>query len=253
MRLLVVDFDFFFPNREWDPKEWQFWDWGHSESYKQKFQTDILWSSRAAAFQSAGIDLPGLTGEQTDFWKRFTFRPHVDLFYADSNKYAIIDQVSRDIEEVWLFDAHHDSGYGNRTADEMTVSQSVDCGDWMMAYDLWGVDGHVRYPRWRQEGLPEGESWLDMETPTVELDRRIDDPDEELPRFDRIFVCRSGSWVPPWDGIEDAFWKFLGDAPVQRRRAVDPDGDDIEVRVYDPAIAQGFVEQSEALKSMQGS
>jgi hypothetical protein len=41
----------------------------------------------------------------------------------------------------------------------------------------------------------------------------VDDGASHLGQFDKVFVCRSGAWVPPW--FDDAFADFLQIAPVR--------------------------------------
>lgn len=252
VNLLVVDFDFFFPNRSFDVQQWQLWDWAHNEKYPHEFQNLILWPTRAASFISHGMDLPGLSGEEETFWDRFRFRKHVDLFYADSNMFAIEPQVYRNIDSVWLFDAHHDAGY-HRDANHIVASQRVDCGEWMVMYDALGADLHVRYPQWVRLDHESDDEFLDTQHPKVELDQRIDDPAEEFPRFDRIFLCRSGSWVPPW--VEDAFWDLLDRAPVQRRVNLDTRPSEIERRDWNAPetqeAVQTWVEQTARLREQE--
>ncbi|MFI8194518.1 hypothetical protein ACIF8T_38375 [Streptomyces sp. NPDC085946] len=124
-RLLVVDFDFFFPNPfEGLPAAHRghpmLYDWRHDET---PFLQDGIWAFRAEDFYRAGITPPrceGLDG----FWDRFTFTAaSPPLFYADSNTYAgrltpahyaLLDGYTTVWQEVRLFDAHHDSGYPHR-------------------------------------------------------------------------------------------------------------------------------------------
>jgi hypothetical protein len=213
VRLLVVDWDYFFEDKAQDPKEWALYDWGHKES---QFYTTTVWDSRAAGFLSQGLDLPRTTGEELLFWQRFAYKPFTSLFFAESNALAAHPRVMRNVTEVWLYDAHHDSGYSPNALQEVRDSDQVSCEDWMLAYHLAGIPGHklhVRYPRWKEK------YWRDVEPkPAIrDLDRRTDDGAQFPFRglVDRIFVCRSGAWTPPW--IDRRFQTFIEDAPARRK------------------------------------
>jgi hypothetical protein len=216
MRLLVVDFDYFFPvvERASDskfPHEWLLYDWNHCEAkfYIEKF----LWTIRAEAFVRRGVELPKTSGLEQTFWQRFKISPKAKLFYADSNVYAADFCVRRKVKELYLFDAHHDCGYHEKSIDRVLDSDRIDCGDWMLAYALRDAKLHVRYPKWRAYAMQ-----LEPE-PECEVDRRVDDEQPLRMRFDRVFVCRSGAWVAPW--LDEAFFKFIEAAPVSERVLLD--------------------------------
>jgi len=86
-RLLVVDFDFFFPNPldagASDTQSLRLYDWGHAET---RIHREVIWPVRAAAFTQQGLPLPRCAA--TDgFWDRFTLDTDT-LLVADSNAYA---------------------------------------------------------------------------------------------------------------------------------------------------------------------
>jgi hypothetical protein len=112
-RLLVVDFDFFFPN----PLD-----------------------------AEHGIDLPRC--QPTDgFWDRFTLATNV-LLAADSNAYAGPLAWEEAGAEVLLYDAHHDAGY-RRSFDDYRATGKFDCEDWTFPHHEAGARISVRYPPWR--------------------------------------------------------------------------------------------------------
>jgi hypothetical protein len=242
MNLLVVDWDYFFPNKETDPHDWPLWDWGHSEGHSEGLLRDILWPSRAFAFWRSGMELPQVNEELAQsFWSRFTIAPRAQLFYADSNRYAAHERVMRYVtNEVWLFDAHHDSGYRAGAVGRVLSEQNVTCEDWMIAYDLTGCALHVRYPKWR--GSPGFE-----EEPEFSVDIASDD-EEPMPNpvFDRVFVCRSGTWVPPWTN-DARFMNFIAHAPVQKRILLG----DLEARDWDePTLRDRMNQENEAFQKL---
>lgn len=203
MRLLVVDFDFFVPIPEQGPRAALF-DWGHLEA---EFFIHDVWPARAAHLQMAGADLPQAEGHTT-FWSRFTFADQVRLLVAESNAAVVgSDAIPRfgEADEVWLFDAHHDAGYGNTDPLEVARGGRLTCEDWMVLPALCGATLHVRYPQWRTVAMREPE-------PTVAVDRQFDDGQPDQEPFDVVFVCRSGAWVPPW--CDPAFFEFINSCPA---------------------------------------
>lgn len=203
--LLVIDWDYFFPV---DPygKNWQLFDWGHSEGFS--FMQNHIWTIRAADFDRAGVARPQVNDEWRDFWERFTFHEDTVLFYADSNSQAYHEDVRGEgpYAQVWLYDAHHDSGY-ETPIEEIIKSGKLSCEDWMVGYRLTQqAELHVRYPRWKawaMEAEPE---------PIVPVDRQVDDFGPNPLEFHTVMVCRSSAWVPPWG--DGKFWDFITDAPV---------------------------------------
>lgn len=86
-RLLVVDFDFFFPNPldagAADTRSMRLYDWGHAETVIHR---EIIWPARALAFAAEGVALPRCQ-PTTGFWDRFSLDTD-ELTVADSNAYA---------------------------------------------------------------------------------------------------------------------------------------------------------------------
>jgi hypothetical protein len=102
-RLLVIDFDFFFPNPldagAADTSSLRLYDWGHAETVIHR---EMIWPARAAAFAAEGLALPRCL-PTTGFWDRFTLGTDV-LIVADSNAYAGPLAWEGRYEEVVLFD-----------------------------------------------------------------------------------------------------------------------------------------------------
>ncbi len=180
MRLLVVDFDYFFPVPQ-DPGDplAPLFAWAHFETPYYLLEA---WEERALAFLLRGLPLPKARGWQ-GFWGRFAFAPGAVLYYAESNALAFHPEVRRGVEEVVLFDAHHDAGY-------RPLGEAPACDDWMVFYHRQGARLRVYYPPWRDPRLePE---------PQVAVER-LQDPGGAVPGvFHRVFLCRSGAFVPPW-------------------------------------------------------
>jgi hypothetical protein len=207
INLLVVDFDYFFPVVELPQQgpDWPYFDWYHAEG----LVLPGMWESRAANFLANKLPLPQTSGEEAAFWDRVRISPEAELYYADSNAYAIDRSVNRWVSSVWLYDAHHDCGYKPNAVERMLERDDVSCEDWMLAYHEAGADLHVRYPTWRTVAFDvEGD-------PEVEVDRIFDDRAVPDVVFDRVFVCRSGTWTPPW--LDGRFLEFVLAAPLASR------------------------------------
>lgn len=215
--LLVVDFDYFFPNpadNGEDSAEALLYRWAHREDSALHLKP-LLWQVRAAAFLAAGLDLPRCVGTET-FWERFTFRSTPLLLVADSNLHSgrlVPTSVGLDadaFDQVWLYDAHHDSGYQARSAAGWQVGRTNACEDWMLVHAAAGAALHVRYPGWRTDAFR-----LEPE-PLVDVDRAFDDGTATPVPFDAVFLCRSGAWVPSWcdDQFAALVHAFPGDHVV---------------------------------------
>lgn len=213
--LLVVDWDFFFPNPAANGVARSYlYDWGTREA---PLFIDFIWGARAAAFLHMDGALPYCRGYE-HFWERFRLPSDVPLLIADSNKEAgllgpdLFDDEK--LDQVWLFDAHHDCGYDRMPTDEWLARGTYTCEDWMLKpHLLWGAELHVRYPQWRNNAL------LMEPKPLVPVDRRIDDGQPIDVEFAGVFVCRSGAWVPSW--CDKQFEQFLGLYPGEDRAVID--------------------------------
>ena len=199
-RMLVVDFDFFFPNPAYTHSlgsDLMFlYDWGHQETVLYR---DLLWPIRAQGFIDAGLPLPRCT-PTTGFWDRFQFATDV-LLVADSNRYAgaLTPPDAPGFTEIVLFDAHHDSGY-HRSLDDYRADGVYSCEDWTYPHLERGTRVEVRYPRW----FPD---WHQVDAqPRAPVHRGLDVGGPVPGVFDTVFCCRSGSWVPAW--CDDQWWAF---------------------------------------------
>lgn len=192
--LLVVDYDYFFPDPMQNDEptlDALFYDWAHRET---PLHIDgPLWLCRAGDFLANDLPLPPALPTQ-GFWDRFNL-PAVPLLVGDSNVHAgaLRPPAGEDgFEQVWLYDAHHDSGYGLDSVDHWRDRGTYSCEDWTLVHHLAGAQVHTRYPRWRTNAFR-----LEPE-PLVEIDRDFDDGTPNAVAFDLVYLCRSGAWVPPW-------------------------------------------------------
>lgn len=234
--LLVIDWDYFFANPcdggEYRDPQVLLYDWGHIEN---DFHVTDVWPHRAQGFLTHGLELPGVSG-YTGFWDRFRLAEGVELAVCDSNAYAGLVQPSAaaDADEfasVWLYDAHHDAGYHNSTLDAWRESGQLSCENWMIDHHEAGASLHVRYPTWKVHAFSA------EPTPWVPVDRAIDDGSTPPVTFDRVLLCRSGAWVPPW--CDQDFAAFVEQFPGPSCN-VDPAYPDL-VREFDRAAVDALV------------
>jgi hypothetical protein len=213
--LLVIDFDFFFPNQSEmehpDPATKGLYDWGHAEA--PFFIDSPLWTIRASTFTAFDLPLPQVTvpdGGWSTFWGRFTLTDDATIAYGDSNAHAGDLQgntIRGAYTSIHLFDAHHDSGYRVKSLGEFLDRGEYSCEDWMLYQQAKGChDLTVHYPTWKPNGLRE-------KTAKGSLTRQVIDDGQPLATaFSTVYVCRSGAWVPPW--CDTDFVDFIDAAPA---------------------------------------
>lgn len=236
MKLLSIDWDYFFPMLEEDGSA--LYDWGHREV--TLYIDGPLWPMRAGAFMRQGLDLPGVNDHWTGFWDRFRFAEGAQLYFGESHSWAADQRVTEGITGLWSYDAHHDCGYHPEDLTLAMTQGRYDCGSWVLCYwpqiaDVrthWDdpLDIHVRYPGWKD--------WRSAEESCsiFDVDRATDLMGEETPVFDRVFVCRSGAWVPPWCDLD--YEKFVEGCPLVDRVDLGPElGWPSTPRVWDENLA----------------
>jgi len=209
VRLLSIDWDYFFPVlRDIDDTSFLY-DWGHEENIP--FMLDEIWYTRAGNFLRSGLPLPDTSGKEAVFWSRFRFSENATLFYGDSHSLIYSPQVSSSTTEVWNFDAHHDS-YHKMSEIFKDGSGVVTCDNWAtVLHVMRGVKIHTFYPEWA--------SWMMEDKPCTEMKVQVD-PGMPFRRvFDAVFLCRSAGWTPPW--VEEKFYGFLESCPIKQRTLLD--------------------------------
>lgn len=250
MNLLVVDFDTFVrvcerPRDDRFPGEWSLYDWGHSEEASIFYET--VWPIRAGSFLRAEQPLPRADDEALrTFWQRFRFGRHTRMFMADSNMYAAHERVRRGVDQVWLFDAHHDSGYSIDAVERLLTTSRVDCSNWMLVYASLDAELHMRYPAWRHYALDDPDFGREG-TPQIPLDRQVDDGSAPDVVFDRVFVCKSPAWVPSW--CDDQWLDFIAAAPFRQKETM---GGMKPRRHFDLADAERHAQEERDLRATTG-
>jgi hypothetical protein len=203
VRLLSVDWDYFFVDLIGTPPI--FLPVLSEEGQIDLRQSLVKTRVRCAReYLKLGRGLPGTSGEERTFWTRFCFSPDSLLFTAEDHVRAADPEVMDRVCEVWNFDAHHDSGYEN------PPNRGHNDGNWLMAYG-GQVRKFVRYPQWKTAVFEHEPSTL------IEVDRRFDDGRQIEFAFDRVFICRSGQWVPPW--LDEDYKQFVKSCPAKQHRS----------------------------------
>lgn len=208
MRILSIDWDYFFPCDEG-------YDWGHQES---PFFIDTLWNFRVGNKTHDGkliLDVHTPTAPE-NFWpKILTNKPRLIVAESHCEIWNTLDmlRVFGPIEVVNL-DAHHDCGYKKyprKTPDTF----SLDCGDWA----FWGLRTHrisafhQHYPAWRK-ARPEGRPAARPTSVSFEL--------PAADSYNAAFICRSGAWTPPW--YDDQLTGLIKASRLKTSRVLAPRG-----------------------------
>lgn len=202
MRLLSVDWDYFFP----DPIGGPMFYAGRPVADPKEMAFRV-WLFRSKLYIERSATLPVTSGDENHFWERFCFAPDCRLFVAQCHRDCAHPAIIQGVSELWNFDAHHDAGY------EDLPRGSFSDENWMMAYPSQ-VPKYVRYPRWKHNAF-------DIEPPThIPVDRAIDDGAAIEAPFDVVFLCRTDNLVPPW--LDSNFERFAESCPVKGPRSRRP-------------------------------
>lgn len=199
VRLLSIDWDYFF---RIPPSEKSYlYDWGARETLF--FRTEV-WYARALGFQIAGVPLPYTTGDEILFRKRFRIREHAPIFVCDSHSCAVLPEVAQDVTHVVSYDAHHDLGYSGKRYKDFRSLHTWGADDWL-AYYAVQKKAHItiQYPKWRTDFKTVDKTSYEP----ASLVRSIDDFNAIHESFDRVLICRSAAWTPPW--LDDMYFHFV--------------------------------------------
>jgi hypothetical protein len=185
MKILSVDWDFFFPNVA-------MFDWGHRED---PMFLEYLWNLRAGNRHLTKGDYAVDTvrpNEKTvwNFWEKVCIGNPNMLIIADSHMdlYNTLLKMRGLKAEIVNFDAHHDIEYGDK-------SDKVNCGNW----GYHGLkNGSIQsltivYPEWRAK---EPETKPDIDSKLLKKVKMTHD--WIAGKYDIVFICRSSAWTPTW-------------------------------------------------------
>lgn len=181
--LLTVDWDYFVPE---DPS----FDLGHSESL---VFLDMMWRGRSGL-----LDTIKTNGAEEGFWGRLeaSLSGAGPTYVSDSHMYAY--RLLSGVDHVILVDAHHDCWREDSLGLEKDQGY-VYCHNWLRA---WLSKGKRRRVTWIQ---PEWSKGL-FDVPK-DLRKRVTVENDIKGKIDRVHVCRSGCWTPPW--LDKQFIQFV--------------------------------------------
>lgn len=196
--LLTVDWDYFCPEK---PE----WDLGHSESLAF---LDMMWRTRFGL-----MDKITTNGAEKGFWKALgTFGKGTALTYvSDSHIFAY--GLLSGIDHVLIVDAHHDCWKEDSLGVEK-AQRKVYCHNWLR---VWLSKSKKRSATWLVPAWSEGQFSLpdDMKG-RVDVIHSIEKWGDKP--IDRVHVCRSGCWTPPW--LDRKFIEFVeerGGIPIKQQ------------------------------------
>ena len=217
--VVSVDFDFWVRVA---PREMAMLDWAHKENL---FFIDVIWQIRACGQAAQGQDIRDICGIAKDepepdilatlFHKHKLKVRKNQILVTESHALALPWFAGMENLHLWHIDAHHDFGYD---------MEEPNCDNW--------VDGLVKkggvkaitliYPKWRiEEGKKHNFDWGDRPAKKVARWRKkgidvqiVYGLAENLPSnmtFRKMFMCRSGSWSPPWcdDNFRNMVFGFM--------------------------------------------
>lgn len=185
--ILTVDWDAFIPvGKKGDP---QLWDIGHAET---GLHINTLWQLRGQLYNLMQVEATLADPFWAAMRSRFANLPDYTLV-SDSHMHVFT--WLQDITTVILVDAHHDCWEGPKG--------KVDCSNWGR---MWLGKSRTKHIHWI---IPD---WVDATTYEewnfVKKDKRVtlhklSDVLKggvlNLPAtVNRVHVCRSGCWTPPW-------------------------------------------------------
>lgn len=167
-----------------------------------------LWYKRYFQQQSFGKDIQNayqLSKEVDDFWKKikgfFQFAKETKVYVSDSHALSYKIAENYNVNEVYLFDAHSDLGYGGLES----LQFEVNCANWLgkLLSNEKIEKAHIIYSPYTKEKKEEFK----------EINERFNVnylKFNELPigiKTSVVHICRSGAWSPPW--FDKQFVKFI--------------------------------------------
>jgi hypothetical protein len=235
------------------------YDWGTQEGLSDTLQ-QALWEARSFAFALVGLDLTtehsirpelGCT-EPEDFLALLQSRyqlppPAIADSHAFAFQHAYLFHDRGAPFHVISFDAHHDLGYRADAVNDEIADNCVSCESWL--YHLLRTSPattvEVVYPDWsgRQEWeesadkRPHLRPYHDRITINTFNEWKQQSVSVKPQPAEGLFLCRSGSWTPPW--TDQQFLDFIAaiENPVLHYQ-------DVEVRNFDSVATQRLLDKT---------
>lgn len=181
MKILSVDWDFFFPCLDG-------FDWGMNED--NNILQEFIWHVR---YSDKDI-ITGKYAYQVEPDYQVLNRFWGNVLNDSEIKQVVITESHSDIRhflyegcQVYNFDAHHDFGYKDDDEEELN------CGNWAKHENIYSYE--IIYPSWRKEVKE-----INLK-PIVDF-KFYDDYQPKV-KYDLVFICRSSCWTPSW---HDVYW-----------------------------------------------
>ncbi|MGM9967969.1 MAG: arginase [Rummeliibacillus sp.] len=167
-----------------------------------------LWYKRYFQLKAQGKDIQEryeLSNEVDNFWREmkeiFEFDSHIHVYVSDSHalSYKIAHEFNCD--DVYLFDAHSDLGYGGLPS----LDFELNCANWLgkLLKNNEVDEAHIVYGPYTAE-KPEYFKQMNKRF-HIEYPKLNDLQPKE--KISAIHICRSGAWTPPW--LDEKFAEFI--------------------------------------------
>ncbi|MDM5335196.1 arginase [Ureibacillus composti] len=196
--LLSIDWDYFISTEN-----------ENIVSYVENKRTILdLWYKRYLKAKTIGKNIQNsflLSSEVEDFWNKikkvFYFDPKVKVYVSESHalSYEIAEHFQ--CNEVYLFDAHADLGYGGLAS----LNFEVNCANWLgqLLKNKKIEKAHIIYSPYTKE-KPEYFNQINKKFNVNYL--HFNNLNKEI-ETTAIHICRSGAWSPPW--FDQKFKEFV--------------------------------------------
>lgn len=196
--LLSVDWDFFI----YTQKE----NWG---SYIENTENTIkLWYKRYILSKAQGVNIQNsfqLSPDINTFWEKirehFIFSKDTIVYVSDSHVLSYDIAKNQNCNEVYLFDAHSDLGYGGLSS----LNFEVNCANWLgkLLKDRQINQANIIYSPYTAE-KPEHFSQINNAYNIRYLN--FNELGKDILVY-AVHICRSGAWTPPW--FDKKFIQFV--------------------------------------------
>lgn len=200
--LLSIDWDYFISAENQDIVS----------SVENKRTINDLWYKRYFQEKAYGKDFQKafqLSKEVDHFWNKikkvFQLNEEVKVYVSDSHALSYKLAEKFDVDNVYLFDAHSDLGYGGLAS----LQFEVNCANWLgkLLQNKIVNNAHIIYSPFTKE---KPEQFKEI-TNAFNIDFLNVEELKEGIETKAIHICRSGAWSPPWfDGKFVEFVKALG-------------------------------------------
>lgn len=200
--LLSIDWDYFISAENQEI----------TSSVENKRTIHDLWYKKYFQYKSFGKDFEKsffLSKDVDQFWNKikqiFRWDQQVRIYVSDSHALSYKIAEKFEVDEVYLFDAHSDLGYGGLAS----LQFNVNCANWLgkLLQNRIIQKAYIIYSPFTKE-KPEFFNEINKAFNIQYL--KFEDLYEGI-KTNVIHICRSGAWSPPWlDGKFVEFVRAIG-------------------------------------------